>query len=175
MLRVPMDLVREFQKQQIANTSRPQLQPGDIVRVSTKVKEGEKERIQAFEGTILGIRGSGPSVTFTVRREVGKFGVERIFPLYSPLITEIEIVKRQKVRRAKLNYLRNSARRRFKEDVLAMQRHVKAEGDKKRLAEEAQKSAQEEAEAAERAKAKAEEAAKEPEAKVEEKPAEEAK
>lgn len=157
-----MDLVREFQKQQIATVARPQLKPGDVVRVSTKIKEGEKERIQAFEGTILAIRGSGPSVTFTVRREVGKFGVERIFPLYSPLITEIEIVRRQKVRRAKLTYLRDTARRRFKDDVLSMQRHVKAEGDKKRLAEEAAKKAQEEAEASEKAQAKAEEKQPEP-------------
>ncbi|MEK7556968.1 MAG: 50S ribosomal protein L19, partial [Patescibacteria group bacterium] len=117
-----MDLVREFQKQQTQGIDRPELRPGDIVRVSTKIKEGDKERIQAFEGTILSIRGSGPSVTFTVRREVGKFGVERIFPLYSPLITQIEIVRRQKVRRSKLTYLRDTARRRFKEDVLAMQR-----------------------------------------------------
>lgn len=170
-----MDLVREFQKQQIADIDRPKLQPGDVVRVSTKVKEGEKERIQAFEGTVMAIRGSGPSVTFTVRREVGKFGVERIFPLYSPLITGIEIVRRQKVRRAKLSYLRDTARRRFKEDVLAMQRHVKEEGDKKRLAEDATRRAQEEAEAEEKAKAKAEADLKAAEAKVEEKPAEEKK
>lgn len=159
-----MDLVREFQKQQIANIDRPVLQPGDVVRVSTKVKEGEKERIQAFEGVVLGIRGSGPSMTFTVRREVGKFGVERIFPLYSPLITAIEIVRRQKVRRAKLSYLRDTARRRFKEDVLAMQRHVKEEGDKKRLAEDAKRRAQEEAEkqAKEEAKKAAEDTSPQP-------------
>lgn len=131
-----MDLVRQFQLQQTASINRPNLVPGDVVCISTKIKEGEKERIQTFEGVVLGIRGSGPSATFTVRREVGKFGVERIFPLYSPLITEIEIVKRQKVRRAKLTYLRNVARRRFKEDVEAMQRYVKEENDKKRLAEE---------------------------------------
>jgi len=169
-----MDLVREFQLQQIAQIDRPKLAPGDIVRISTKITEGDKERIQTFEGTVLSMRGSGPSCTFTVRREVGKFGVERIFPLYSPLITAIEIVKRQKVRRAKLTYLRDRARRRFKEDVLSMQRHVKAEADKKRLAEEAERRAKEEAEAAEKAKLKAEEA-KTAETTKEEKPAEEAK
>ncbi len=159
-----MDLVREFQKQQIAGLARPELQPGDVVRVSLKITEGDKERIQAFEGTVLSMRGSGPSKTITVRREVGKFGVERILPLYSPLITEIEIVRRQKVRRAKLTYLRDTARRRFKEDVLAMQRYVKAESDKKRLAEDAKRRAAEavrqaqakEAEAEEKSKAKAE-------------------
>lgn len=167
-----MDLVRQFEQQEIANTERPVLQPGDVVRISVKIKEGTKERIQVFEGTVLSMRGSGPSKTITVRREVGKFGVERVFPLYSPLIMSIEIVRRQKVRRAKLTYLRQTARRRFKEDVNAMQRHLKEEDDKKRLAEAAQKKAEEDKAEAEKAeKAKAEEAA--PKQTVE-KPAEEA-
>ncbi len=101
---------------------RPVLQPGDIVRVETKVTEGEKTRLQTFEGTVLGIRGTGPSSTFTVRRVTAGFGVERIFPLYTPLITNIEIVKRQKVRRAKLTYLRKGKRRRVKEDFGSMER-----------------------------------------------------
>lgn len=134
-----MDYLRYFEQQQVAATERPQLRAGDIVRVDMKVTEGDKERIQPFEGTVLGIRGSGPSVTFTVRREVGRFAVERIFPLYSPLITKIDIVKRQKVRRAKLTYLREEGRRRFKEDLKTMQWHVHAEQEKKRLAEEAKK------------------------------------
>lgn len=140
-----MDLVREFELKQIEGINRPILKAGDIVRIETKVVEGEKSRIQAFEGTVLAIRGSGPSTSFTVRRETGKFAVERVFPLYSPLITNIEIVKRQKVRRAKLYYLRQEGRRRVKEDELAMQRHVKEEADKKRLAEEAKKRQEEEA------------------------------
>lgn len=148
-----MDLLRAFEKEQVQTLSRPLLKAGDIVRVETKVKEGEKTRLQTFEGTVLGIRGSGPSATFTVRRDAAGFGVERIFPLYSPLITEIEIVKRQKVRRAKLNYLRNAGRRRVKEDELSMQRHRQQESDKKRLAEDAAKRAAEE----EAAKTKAEE------------------
>ncbi len=134
-----MDLLLNFQKQQIANVERPRLQPGDIVRVETKILEGDKVRIQGFEGTVLGIRGTGPSTSFTVRRETGRFGVERIFQLYSPLITAIEVTKRQKVRRAKLFYLRKEGRRRVKEDELSMQRLVKEEGDKKRLAAEAKK------------------------------------
>lgn len=140
-----MDLVRDFELKQIEGINRPILKAGDIVRIETKVVEGDKTRIQAFEGTILGIRGSGPSRSFTVRREAGKFGVERVFPLYSPLITNIEIVKRQKIRRAKLFYLRQEGRRRVKEDSLAMHRHVKEESDKKRLAAEAAKRAEESA------------------------------
>lgn len=139
-----MDLLRYFEQQQTKDVQRPRLRPGDIVRVETKITEGDKTRIQAFEGTILSVRGSGPSCTFTVRREVGQFAVERIFPLYSPFITNIEIVRRQKVRRAKLTYLRQAGRRRVKEDELAMQRHLKEEADKKRLVEEAAKRAEEE-------------------------------
>lgn len=134
-----MDYLRYFEQQQIKMTDRPQLRAGDIVRVDMKITEGDKERIQPFEGTVLGIRGSGPSITFTVRREVGRFAVERIFPLYSPLITHIDIVKRQKVRRAKLTYLREEGRRRVKEDSKAMQWHVRSEQEKKRLAEESVK------------------------------------
>lgn len=152
-----MDLLRTFELQQIEGVDRPELRPGDIVRVATKVSEGEKTRIQTFEGTIIAIKGSGPSKSFTVRREAGKFGVERIFPLYSPLITSIEIVKRQKVRRSKLYYLRQEGRRRVKEDDLSMQRHVKEEGDKKRLAADAIKRAEEKAIKAEKAEAKKEE------------------
>ncbi|MEX1997710.1 MAG: 50S ribosomal protein L19 [Candidatus Andersenbacteria bacterium] len=150
-----MDLVRYFEQQQIKTTTRPRLKAGDIVRVETKITEGEKTRLQTFEGTILGIRGSGPSASFTVRRETAGFAVERIFPVYSPLITSIEIIKRQKVRRAKLHYLRHAGRRRIKKDELSMQRHVKEEADKKRLAAEAKKRVQDEEVAAE-AKAKRE-------------------
>lgn len=162
-----MDHLRYFEQEQVKAIDRPQLRAGDIVRVDMKITEGDKERIQPFEGTILGIRGSGPSVTFTVRREVGRFAVERIFPLYSPLITNIEITKRQKVRRANLSYLREAGRRRVKEDAKAMQWHVRGEQEKKRLAEdavrhEADKKHQEEIQAkqAEAAKERAEAEAK---------------
>jgi len=157
-----MDLLRTFELKQMQGVDRPELRAGDIVRVATKVSEGDKTRIQTFEGTIISIKGSGPSKSFTVRRETGKFGVERIFPLYSPLITSIEIVKRQKVRRSKLYYLRQEGRRRVKEDELSMQRHVKEEGDKKRLAQEAAKRAEEKVAKAEKAEAKKEESTEEP-------------
>lgn len=141
-----MDILRYFEAQQTKGISRPNLRSGDIVRVETKITEGDKTRLQMFEGVVLHTRGGGPSRTFTVRREIGHFGVERVFPLFSPLITNIAIVRRQKVRRAKLTYLRQAGRRRVKEDELAMQRHVKEESDKKRLAEEAKKRAEDESE-----------------------------
>jgi len=155
-----MDPLRYFEQQQIKTLDRPQLRAGDVVRVDMKITEGEKKRIQPFEGTVLGIRGSGPSVTFTVRREVGRFAVERIFPLYSPLITNIDILKRQKVRRAKLTYLREAGRRRVKEDTKSMQRHVLAEQEKKRLAEEAKKREEDKARQAEIEAKRAEDAKK---------------
>ncbi len=171
-----MDLLRTFELKQIEGIDRPILRSGDIVRVGTKVVEGEKSRIQAFEGTVIAIHGSGPSKSFTVRRETGKFAVERVFPLYSPLITTIEIVKRQKVRKSKLYYLRQEGRRRVKEDALSMQRHVQEESDKKRLAEEAVKRAEdktrEEERKAKKAEEKAEAASEESTQEAQEKPAE---
>ncbi|MEW6162897.1 MAG: 50S ribosomal protein L19 [Nitrospirota bacterium] len=79
---------------------------GDTVRVSVKVAEGDKERIQPFEGTVIARRGGGTRETFMVRKVSFGIGVERIFPLYSPIIDKIEVLKRARVRRAKLYYLR---------------------------------------------------------------------
>jgi large subunit ribosomal protein L19 len=85
----------------------PPFRAGDTVRVSVRVKEGEKERIQAFEGVCLARRGSGVSETFTVRKVSNGVGVERIFPVHSPMLAEVKVVRRGRVRRAKLYYLRN--------------------------------------------------------------------
>ncbi|MCK4602596.1 MAG: 50S ribosomal protein L19 [Phycisphaerae bacterium] len=79
---------------------------GDTVRVHVRIIEGEKERTQTFIGTVIGRRGSGISETFTVRRIVNNEGIERIFPLHSPKISAVEVVRSGKVRRAKLNYLK---------------------------------------------------------------------
>jgi large subunit ribosomal protein L19 len=84
----------------------PAFRVGDSVRVSTRVKEGDKERLQAFEGIVIARRGSGTRETFTVRKVSYGIGVERVFPLHSPLIDKINLVKQRDVKRAKLYYLR---------------------------------------------------------------------
>jgi large subunit ribosomal protein L19 len=89
-----------------ANPNIPTLTAGDTVKVSTKVVEGDKERIQVFQGVVIRIRNSGAGSSFTVRRVAYGVGVERTFPLYSPLVDKVEIVRHGKVRRAKLYYLR---------------------------------------------------------------------
>ncbi len=88
------------------NPNIPALAPGDTVKVSTKVVEGDKERTQAFQGVVIGVRNSGAGSSFTVRRVAYGVGVERTFPLYSPRVEKVEILRRGKVRRAKLYYLR---------------------------------------------------------------------
>ncbi len=84
----------------------PAFRSGDTLRVNVRVKEGDKERIQAFEGVCIARRGSGVSESFTVRKISNGVGVERIFPMHSPMIADIAIVRRGRVRRAKLYYLR---------------------------------------------------------------------
>lgn len=99
------DLLRELDEEALRD-DRPDFSPGDTVRVNYRVREGEKERIQAFEGICLARRGGGMGESFTVRKISSGIGVERIFPLHSPFIRDIEVVRRGRVRRAKLYYLR---------------------------------------------------------------------
>ena len=80
---------------------------GDTVRVDVKIREGERERIQAFEGTVIAIKGSGVSKTFTVRRVSYGVGVERVFPIHSPNVAAVKVIRHGKVRRTKLYYLRD--------------------------------------------------------------------
>jgi large subunit ribosomal protein L19 len=87
-------------------TKRPEMRAGDTVRVHVKVREGDKERIQIFEGTVIGLHRGGANATFTVRKVSFGQGVERIFPLHSPTIDRIDVVRGAKVRRAKLYFLR---------------------------------------------------------------------
>lgn len=98
-------LIRDLEKQQLVN--RPDFNIGDTVEVHCKIVEGNKERIQLFTGYVIGMKGDGASRTFTVRRVSHGIGVERVFLLNSPRVAEIKRIRRGKVRRSKLYYLRN--------------------------------------------------------------------
>ena len=103
-----MNVIDKITKKQI-NPNVPEFRVGDTVRVDVKIVEGKRERIQAFEGIVISRKGGGVSETFTVRKVSYGVGVERIFPVNSPKIAAITVVKKGKVRRAKLNFLRNMA------------------------------------------------------------------
>jgi len=107
---VAMNLIQELEQEQIAKLSAgkkiPDFGPGDTVLVNVKVVEGERRRVQAYEGVCIGRSGRGLNESFTVRKISYGEGVERVFPLYSPMIDSIKVVRRGKVRRAKLYYLR---------------------------------------------------------------------
>ncbi|HSU80268.1 MAG TPA: 50S ribosomal protein L19 [Candidatus Angelobacter sp.] len=100
------NIINEITKDQL-RTDLPEFRPGDTVRVHVKVVEGQRERIQLFEGVVIMRRGGGISETFTVRKISYGVGVERAFPVHSPKIEKLEVIRRGKVRRAKLYYLRN--------------------------------------------------------------------
>jgi len=96
-------------QQEGLRTDLPPFRPGDTIKVMVRVREGEKERLQAFEGICIARKGAGISATFTVRKISAGVGVERIFPLHSPNVSAVEVLRRGKVRRAKLYYLRRLA------------------------------------------------------------------
>lgn len=100
-----MDIVQDVLKGE-RRTDIPDFDAGDTIRVDVRVREGEKERLQAFEGVCIARRGSGLSESFVVRKVSGGIGVERIFPIHSPSIDAIKVIRRGRVRRAKLYYLR---------------------------------------------------------------------
>ena len=102
-------LVDQITKAQL-KTDVPYFEPGCTVKVSVKIQEGDKTRIQVFEGIVIAINGGGISKTFTVRKMSGNIGTEKTFPVNSPRIDSIEVVRRGKVRRAKLNYIRQSVK-----------------------------------------------------------------
>ena len=108
-----MDLIKVIESEQLRNDI-PDFNVGDTVKVHVKVKEGSRERIQVYEGVVMKRQGGGLSETFTVRRISYGVGVERTFPLHSPKFDKIEVVRRGKVRRAKINYLRGRVGKRAK-------------------------------------------------------------
>ncbi len=121
-----MDTLQELEQEQVAKLSEgkeiPDFTPGDTVRVHVKVKEGQRERIQAYEGVCIARKNAGVNSSFTVRKISFGEGVERVFPLYAPIVDRIELVRRGRVRRAKLYYLRGRRGRsaRIAEDTAAV-------------------------------------------------------
>ena len=101
-----MNIIKELEQEQL-KTDIPDFRPGDTVRVDVKVVEGTKERIQAFEGVVIKRRGAGISETFTVRRVAYGVAVERCFPLHTPRVDKITVIRQGRVRRAKLYYMRD--------------------------------------------------------------------
>ncbi len=104
-----MNIIEELEKEEIARLDKkvPDFAPGDTLKVNVRVKEGDRERVQAYEGVCIGRAGAGLNENFTVRKISFGEGVERVFPVHSPLLHSVEVVRRGKVRRAKLYYLRD--------------------------------------------------------------------
>lgn len=101
-----MGVIQDIEREHM-RTDLPEINPGDTIRMMIKIKEGNKERLQPFEGTVIRKRGGGIKGTFTVRKVSYGIGVERIFPLHSPIIDSIKVLTRAKVRRSRLYYLRS--------------------------------------------------------------------
>jgi len=136
-----MDAISEIEKPYLRKKV-PKFNVGDTVDVQIKLKEGDRERVQAFTGTVIARRGSGTRETFTVRRIVAGEGVERVFPLHSPAIEDIKVRRRGKVRRAKLYYLRSRVGKATKvkeliEEVVEKKPRVRKRGRKARKAKAA--------------------------------------
>ncbi len=109
----------------------PEIRTGDIVNVHVRIVEGDKERIQQFEGTVIGIRGAGPNKSFTVRKISRGYGIERIFPYLTPAIAKVEVKRHSRVRRSKLYYLRHKTGR----DAMLKERKVEGKPRPKAVAE----------------------------------------
>jgi large subunit ribosomal protein L19 len=131
-----MSLIQQLEKEQMAKLTggkeMPAFEPGDTVLVNVKVREGDRTRIQAYEGVCIGRSGSGINENFTVRKISYGEGVERVFPLYSPMIDSVKVVRRGKVRRAKLYYLRGLRGKRAR----ITEKQTRQTGDNQAAAEE---------------------------------------
>jgi large subunit ribosomal protein L19 len=138
-----MNIIEALENEQIAKLNKqiPDFEPGDTVIVNVKVKEGERTRVQAYEGVCIARSGGGLNESFTVRKISYGEGVERVFPVYSPMIDSVKVVRRGKVRRAKLYYLRD---RRGKAARIAerSERSGKVTGDSNRANEPAPEAAE---------------------------------
>ena len=112
------EIIKKIEAEQLKENA-PEFHVGDTVKVSVNIREGQRERIQMFEGTVIAIKGSGISKTFTVRRLSYGVGVERVFPMHSPNVVDVKVVRSGKVRRAKLYYLRDRVGKaaKVKEDI----------------------------------------------------------
>lgn len=102
-----MDIIKQLQSELIETKEWPSFASGDTVKITYKIKEGDKERLQSFQGVIIQRRGTGATETFTIRKMSGNIGVERVFPINSPFIDTIEVLKEGSVRRARIFYLRD--------------------------------------------------------------------
>lgn len=110
------NIIREIEAAELKKEV-PQFRVGDTVRVHNRIKEGNRERVQMFEGTVLKIQGGGARTTFTVRKESSGIGVEKTWPLHSPNVEAVDVIREGKVRRAKLNYLRQRSGKKAKVKV----------------------------------------------------------
>lgn len=118
-----------------ANPNIPDIGPGDTVKVSAKIVEGGKERIQVFQGVIIGMRRGGAGANFTVRHVAYGVGVERTFPIYSPLVEKVEVMRHGKVRRAKLYYLRGLSSKAARKKIKRVEPKRKQDQDQKNVAD----------------------------------------
>jgi len=119
-----------------SNPNIPPLAPGDTVKVSSKVVEGDKERIQVFQGVVIKVQRGGAGANFTVRRVAYGIGIERTFPIYSPLVDKVEVVRHGKVRRAKLYYLRGLSAKASRIKEKRVDRKKQPKQDEKALKDE---------------------------------------
>ncbi len=130
-----MNIIQQLEKEEadrlLATRAIPDFQPGDTIRVNVKIKEGERERVQAYEGVCIARQGSGINESFTVRKISFGEGVERVFPTHSPMIESIEVKRRGVVRRAKLYYLRDRRGKsaRIAERQVARKEETKADSE----------------------------------------------
>ncbi|MBW6394963.1 50S ribosomal protein L19 [Thermus sp. SYSU G05001] len=129
-------------------TDLPEFRPGDTVRVAYRVKEGNRTRVQNFEGIVIKIKRNGYNTSFTVRKVSYGVGVERIFPLNSPLIEKIEIVQRGRARRAKLYFIRELSEREIRRKLRADRKRIGQDQERARVAKEEAEAAQDATEAA---------------------------